>query len=310
MPTRKLFERLFVILVLCSLVLSGTAPALAQGPDKYIKKYEDCEEGIGRPESLLLSGRPRHNVRRRASSGSQAPRLASRRWPRRARSRTTSASRTLPTARCLSFPLCRRQTRETSRPPISLYLPIIYASALTGTITGGIRKFVDTLPGLGPAGANNLGQYIPVAVPDTTTYPDSDYYEIALVEYQQQMHSDLPPTKLRGYVQLNGGDRQAPLPGADDRRPEGPPGADQILQPAAHRRRRQPVPPGRHHGHGRGPWAGHVHGRARSAEPDVWRVNPKPAELLHREPGHPAPARRHHALDQRRHAPPVDHPGR
>jgi FtsP/CotA-like multicopper oxidase with cupredoxin domain len=72
----------------------------------------------------------------------------------------------------------------------------------TGAITGGIRKFVDSLPGLGAAGANNLGQYIPVAVADTTTYPGSDYYEIAVVEYTQQMHSDLLPTTLRGYVQL------------------------------------------------------------------------------------------------------------
>ena len=38
-------------------------------------------------------------------------------------------------------------------------------------LPGGIRKFVDGLPGLGPAGANNLGQYIPVAVADTTTFP-------------------------------------------------------------------------------------------------------------------------------------------
>ena len=67
---------------------------------------------------------------------------------------------------------------------------------------GGIRKFVDTLPGLGPAAANNLGQYIPVAKADTTTFPGADYYEIALVEYQEQMHTDLPATKQRGYVQL------------------------------------------------------------------------------------------------------------
>ena len=71
------------------------------------------------------------------------------------------------------------------------------------SITGGIRKFVDTLPALDAAGANNLGQYIPVGVPDTTTYPGSDYYEIAVVQYQDQMHSDLPPTLLRGYVQLS-----------------------------------------------------------------------------------------------------------
>ena len=66
-----------------------------------------------------------------------------------------------------------------------------------------LRKFVDGLPGLGAANANNLGQYIPVAVPDTTKYPGSDYYEIGLVQYEEQLHSDLPPTTLRGYVQLN-----------------------------------------------------------------------------------------------------------
>jgi FtsP/CotA-like multicopper oxidase with cupredoxin domain len=67
----------------------------------------------------------------------------------------------------------------------------------------GMRKFVDTLPGLGAQNANDLGQYIPVAIPDTTTYPGSDYYEISLVQYTEQMHKDLPPTTLRGYEQTN-----------------------------------------------------------------------------------------------------------
>lgn len=67
----------------------------------------------------------------------------------------------------------------------------------------GIRKFVDSLPGLGVANKNDLGQYMPVAVPDTTTYPGSDYYEINLVQYTEQLHKDLPPTTLRGYVQVN-----------------------------------------------------------------------------------------------------------
>jgi FtsP/CotA-like multicopper oxidase with cupredoxin domain len=71
------------------------------------------------------------------------------------------------------------------------------------TISGGMRKFVDGLPGLTEANANNLGQYIPVAIPDTTTYPGADYYEIAVVQYREQMHSDLPPTLLRGYVQIS-----------------------------------------------------------------------------------------------------------
>jgi FtsP/CotA-like multicopper oxidase with cupredoxin domain len=85
------------------------------------------------------------------------------------------------------------------------------ATPKLGALTGGIRKFLDRVPGLTPAGINLLGQYIPLAVADTTSYPAiagppakpaSDYYEIALVEYQEKMHTDLPPTRMRGYVQL------------------------------------------------------------------------------------------------------------
>ncbi|MEI6622728.1 MAG: fibronectin type III domain-containing protein [Actinomycetes bacterium] len=81
-------------------------------------------------------------------------------------------------------------------------LPSLDASgnALAGT---GIRKFVDSLPGLGAAGANNLGQYMPVAVPDITSYPGSDYYVIELVQYTEKLHSDIPTTTLRGYRQAN-----------------------------------------------------------------------------------------------------------
>lgn len=82
-----------------------------------------------------------------------------------------------------------------------------YVNAITvtsgGSGYGGIRKFVDSLPGLTAAGANTFGQYIQLATADTTTYPGADYYEIGLVEYDQQFHSDLPATTLRGYVQLN-----------------------------------------------------------------------------------------------------------
>ncbi len=87
-----------------------------------------------------------------------------------------------------------------------------------GTVSGGIRKFVDSLPGVGPNatagrilfGQNNLGKYIPLAQPDNTTYLGSDYYEIGLVQYTEKMHSDLKPTLLRGYVQLS----TAKVPGA------------------------------------------------------------------------------------------------
>jgi FtsP/CotA-like multicopper oxidase with cupredoxin domain len=66
-----------------------------------------------------------------------------------------------------------------------------------------LKKFVDGLPGLGKANANNLGNFIPVATPDTTSYPGSDYYEIGVVEYKQQLHSELAPTRLRGYKDLS-----------------------------------------------------------------------------------------------------------
>lgn len=74
-----------------------------------------------------------------------------------------------------------------------------------------VKKFVDELAGLGKANENALGQYIPLAIPDTTTYPDdpatgakaSDYYEIAVVEYMEKMHSEIPETKNRGYVQID-----------------------------------------------------------------------------------------------------------
>jgi FtsP/CotA-like multicopper oxidase with cupredoxin domain len=105
-------------------------------------------------------------------------------------------------------------TGYTSAPTISIRDPsprakgalatVTFSSLIgTTTITGGIRKFVDSLPGLGSSGANNLGKFIPIAVPDTTTYPGSDYYIIELRQYTEKMHSDLPPTTLRGYVQVN-----------------------------------------------------------------------------------------------------------
>ncbi len=43
-----------------------------------------------------------------------------------------------------------------------------------------INKFVDSLPGVGAGNANNLGQYIPIAVKDTAAFPGSDYYQIRI----------------------------------------------------------------------------------------------------------------------------------
>ena len=66
-----------------------------------------------------------------------------------------------------------------------------------------LRKFIDSLPGLNAP--NNLGQSIPTAKPDTITFPGTDYYVIELRQYTEKMHTDLPPTTLRGYVQTNNG---------------------------------------------------------------------------------------------------------
>ncbi len=79
-------------------------------------------------------------------------------------------------------------------------------ATIGGALAGGIRKFMDSLPGLTAANQNNLGQYIPVAIPDTTSFPGADYYEIELGEYSEKLHTDLPPTRLRGYRQTNTAD--------------------------------------------------------------------------------------------------------
>jgi hypothetical protein len=77
------------------------------------------------------------------------------------------------------------------------------SASIGGVLTGGIRKFMDTLPGVGSANQNDLGDYIPVAVKDTTTFPGSDYYQFGVVDYTQKMHTDLPAaTQLRGYEDL------------------------------------------------------------------------------------------------------------
>jgi hypothetical protein len=58
---------------------------------------------------------------------------------------------------------------------------------------GGIKKFLDPLPDLKKI----------IAVPDTLTFPGSDFYVIALTDNQTRMHSSLPLTKVRSYIQVN-----------------------------------------------------------------------------------------------------------
>jgi PKD repeat protein/FtsP/CotA-like multicopper oxidase with cupredoxin domain len=79
-------------------------------------------------------------------------------------------------------------------------------ASIGGPFRSGIRKFVDSLPGLNTANANNLGQYIPIAIANTTAFQGTDYYEIELGEFTGRMHSDLPNTTFRGYRQTNTAD--------------------------------------------------------------------------------------------------------
>jgi FtsP/CotA-like multicopper oxidase with cupredoxin domain len=111
-----------------------------------------------------------------------------------------------------NIPLTSGGTGYTA-PVVTITDPSVTATGATATasiagspLTGGIRKFMDSLPGLNVAGANDLGQYIPVAIPDKTTFPGSDYYVIELGEYSEKLHPDLPATRLRGYRQTNTAD--------------------------------------------------------------------------------------------------------
>ena len=79
----------------------------------------------------------------------------------------------------------------------AVVVPVMAVTAGTG-----MRKFVDGLPGFCAIGVNNLGQCLPIATPDTVTFPGNDFVRIGIQEYAQRLHSDLPATKLRGYVEL------------------------------------------------------------------------------------------------------------
>jgi spore coat protein A len=74
-----------------------------------------------------------------------------------------------------------------------------------------IRKFVTSLPGLGPAAKNEIGQYIPLATKHTINFAGkaTDLYDVAVTQFSQQMHPDLPEkTNFFGYTDLFTFDRK------------------------------------------------------------------------------------------------------
>src|SRR5215471_10284789 len=61
-----------------------------------------------------------------------------------------------------------------------------------------IRKFVTNLPGLGPSGANQIGQYIPLATKSTMSFAglSTDVYKLGVKQFGEKMHPDLPRATL------------------------------------------------------------------------------------------------------------------
>ncbi len=90
-----------------------------------------------------------------------------------------------------------------------------------GYLTPGMRKFVDDLPGLCSPAATAPPKASTCRRPsrqvkkytDTSVTPNrevaADEYVIGLVQYRTSFSSDLPPTLVRGYVQLETADNAA-----------------------------------------------------------------------------------------------------
>lgn len=74
-----------------------------------------------------------------------------------------------------------------------------------------IRKFIVSLPGVGPAGANEIGQYVPLATKHTIRFAgqSTDLYNLVATQFSQTMHPDLPgKTSFFGYSDLFTGDQK------------------------------------------------------------------------------------------------------
>ena len=183
-------------------------------------------------------------------------------------------------------------------------------------------------------------KFIPLGVPESVTYSgqQADQYVIGLVQYRTKFSSDLPATLVRGYVQLS----TAAVPGQHvplfnelmngTKQATGYFGvtSPQWLGPIVTATKDRPVrvvfrnllPTGSGGdlflptdssmmGSGLTPTTSTdpTNARHRAGQGPQPRLHPVPEaqQLLQGQPGHAAPARRHDAVDQRRHAAPVDH---
>ncbi len=203
----KTLERLLVILILLSMVLTGGGPlsVLAQDEgrgaelDYYAQKAARSREKI---ENRVTQAEREAAAARSAAQGFVLP---------------TQATEMLPSAAPhyfshpnyanspLRVPTTAGYCSVTTTTPCSYNTECPAGEVCVGAaFSGGIRKFVDKLPwakSVDPASTD-----LPLA--SKTVMPDlSEYYEIGLIQYRQILHSDLagPTGKgslLRGYVQL------------------------------------------------------------------------------------------------------------
>jgi spore coat protein A len=68
-----------------------------------------------------------------------------------------------------------------------------------------LRKFVTSVPGLGPSAKNEIGQYIPLATKHSINFAGktTDLYNVAVGKFSELMHPDLPgKTDFFGYADL------------------------------------------------------------------------------------------------------------
>jgi len=68
-----------------------------------------------------------------------------------------------------------------------------------------LRKFVTSVPGLGPSSKNEIGQYIPLATKHSVNFAGkaTDLYNVAVGKFSELMHPDLPGrTSFFGYTDL------------------------------------------------------------------------------------------------------------
>ena len=109
----------------------------------------------------------------------------------------------------------------TARTDVGAIRSIQLAEPGAGFLTKGMKKFQDELPLPCDPGTDGTGcprvemttepatgaasKFLPLAVPEAKTYSGeaADEYVIGLVQYRTRFSSDLPPTLVRGYVQLS-----------------------------------------------------------------------------------------------------------